>query len=60
MNQSGDARMRNLLQISTDLRDQMDEVRELRRALRLAEADRRGNRRIDTAGLKNTEFRVWP
>jgi hypothetical protein len=59
MNKSGDARMRNLLQISIDLRDQMDEVRELRKALRLAEAERLGHRRIETGGVPNNEFQAW-
>lgn len=59
MDQSGDARMRNLLQISTDLRDQMDEVRKLRKTLFLAEDRRRGKRQIDAGGAKEVEVRVW-
>lgn len=58
MDQSGDARMRNLLQISTDLRKQMDEVRKLKKTLQRAEDERRGKRRIEIGGLKDNEFRL--
>lgn len=59
MDQSGDVRMRNVLQISTELRKQMDEVRQLRMTLRLAEGESRGKRRIDI-GATDTEFHAWP
>jgi hypothetical protein len=54
MEQSGDTRMRNLLQISTDLRKQMDEVRKLKKTLQRAEDERRGERRIDAGSIRTT------
>lgn len=59
MDQSGDVRMRNLLQISIDLRQQMDEVRQLRMTLQLAEGESLSKRRIDI-GTTDSEFRAWP
>lgn len=56
MNQSNDARMLHLLQISIDLRDQMAEVRNLRNTLRLAENERRGQKSSDAGGVKNNEL----
>jgi hypothetical protein len=58
MNQSNDARMLHLLQISIDLRDQMAEVRNLRNTLRLAENERRGKKPTDAGGVKDNELRA--